>query len=182
MEIDLEKLKLSQEFNLDIGVKKELIAVPVRKPDKQWFIQVHPDNSYNTSVAVIELKDDRETYVVDPLLWDELRSELIPKKLLCCINMQGNVFLWPIRLPGQDGKIDDWNRSALEAADHAVGSWCRVISNMSLGSYEILKAMSPGPSPKWTEKNFPEIFKIAFKDKIITSTDHPVVKKLKGIL
>lgn len=182
MEIDLNSLKLSQDFNLDVGIKKELITVPVRKPDKQWFIQVHPNEEYSLSTAVLELKEDNETYIVDPSLWTELQAEIIPKKLLCCINMQGNVFLWPIRLPGLDGKLDDWNRSALEAAQHATGTWCRVMSNRSLGTYEVLKAMSEGPEPKWTEKSFSEIFNIAFKGKFITSMDHIVVKKLRGLL
>ena len=38
---------------------------------------------------------------------------------MTAINRQGVLFLWPIRLPGADGKIDDWSRSAMDAADEA---------------------------------------------------------------
>ncbi len=180
MELDLNNLKLSQSFDLDVGVKKVLINVPVRRPDNQWFIQVHPDENCSYSTAVIELKEDRETYLVAKELWGELQAELKPKVFVYSINKQGNVFLWPIKLPSSDGQIDDWNKSALEAAQLAKGNWCRIFSNKSLGSYDVKMSTSPGPSPVWPEKEFSEILKIAFKDKYIDSLEHVVVKKLRG--
>lgn len=180
MDFDLEKIKLSQDFSLDLGVKKVLVTVPIKKPDKQWFIRVHPNEEYRISIAVIELKEDRETYLVDPSLWEELQAEIIPKVILYCINRQGDIFLWPVRLPGIDGKIDEWNRSALEASKYAKDSWCRVTANMSLGAYEVLRAVNNEIEPKWPEKSFEEIFKIAFRDKFITSLDHIVIKRLRG--
>jgi len=126
MEFDLNEIKLSQDFAHEFGVKKELINVPVRKPDKQWFIRVHKNPEFHLQTAVLELKDDRETYIVAKSLWDELHSEITPKILLYCINKLGNVFIWPIRLPDSEGKIDEWNRTALEASSLAQNEWCRV--------------------------------------------------------
>ena len=63
-----------------------------------------------------------------------------PRLLVTAINRQGVLFLWPIRLPGADGKIDDWSRSAMDAADEAKSRWVRVTSNMSLGAYEVAVA------------------------------------------
>jgi hypothetical protein len=54
---------LSQDF-ADLGVKKALITVPVRKPDKAWFFRVHPDEDRRLQTYVIELKEERETYLV----------------------------------------------------------------------------------------------------------------------
>ncbi len=53
------------------------------------------------------------------------------------------MFLWPIRLPGPDGKLDDWNMSGVEAAKRASGRWLRMASNMSLGAYEIYETGGP---------------------------------------
>src|SRR5215510_6980570 len=39
---DLESLRLSQDFASVIGVQKLLTTIPVRKPQAQEFIQVHP--------------------------------------------------------------------------------------------------------------------------------------------
>ena len=36
------------------------------------------------------------------------------------------------------------------------------------------------PDPDWPELSFAEIFRIAFKDRLINSLDHPVVKRLRG--
>ncbi len=59
---DLGSLRLSQNFEADLGVTKAIITVPVRKPDKQTFIRVHPDTDYRMDTSVLELKDDRESY------------------------------------------------------------------------------------------------------------------------
>ncbi len=40
---NLERLRLSQDFESKVGVRKRLITVPVRKPNRQAFIRVHPD-------------------------------------------------------------------------------------------------------------------------------------------
>ena len=38
---DPAKLRLSQNFTEDVGVKKILITIPVRKPGKQVFFRAH---------------------------------------------------------------------------------------------------------------------------------------------
>ena len=98
---DPASLRLSQSFAASLGVKKALLAVPVRKPDKSWFVRVHPDETYRLQTAVIELKEDRETYLVAAPLWPSLATEATfsPRALFAAMNRQGVVFLWPIRLP-----------------------------------------------------------------------------------
>ena len=139
---DPSRLRLSQDFVAAAGVKKILNTVPVRKPSKEWFIQTNADPSYRLQTYVIELKEDSETYLVERSLWQELASEstFSPRALFTAMNRQGVVFLWPIRLPGADGRLDDWSRSAMEAAQHAQAKWIRVQANMSLGAYEIYEA------------------------------------------
>src|SRR5262245_53377567 len=133
---DPDALRLSQDFADGLGVKKALLTLPVRKPDKAWFVRVHPSADYRLQTVVIELKEERETYLVSPALWQELAAEATfsPRVLFTAVNRQGVLFLWPIRLPGPDGKHDDWSRSALEAAQLAQKNWVRVSSNMSLGA------------------------------------------------
>jgi hypothetical protein len=43
---DPARLRLTQNFAEGLGVKKALITVPVRKPDRQSFIRVRPDQAY----------------------------------------------------------------------------------------------------------------------------------------
>ena len=177
---NLSRLRLSQDFASQVGVKKALLTVPVRKPTRQEFVRVHPDPAWRLETAVLELKEERETYLVDPDLWGELPGEIIPKALFTTINRQGVVALWPVRLPGEDGRHDEWNRSALEAAHMAMGGWIRVAANMSLGAYEVFQAVADLPEPEWPEIDFQEVLRIAFKSRFVQDTDHPVVRRLRG--
>jgi hypothetical protein len=64
---NLSALRLDQNFAGTVGVKKLLTSVPVRKTNKQDFVRVRRDPSYRlTPAAIIELKEDREVYLVAP--------------------------------------------------------------------------------------------------------------------
>ena len=178
---DLENLRLSQNFRELVGVKKLLITVPVRKPGKQDFFRVRPGEDWRLETMVLEIKEDRETYLVAPELWPELPGELVPKVLLTTINRQGVIAIWPVRLPGEDGRQDNWSRSALEAADLGRRNWIRLVANMSLGGYEIYQATRDDlPEPIWPDLSFQEILKIAFQDRFIQTLDHSAIRRLKG--
>lgn len=179
---DPASLRLSQDFTADLGVKKALITVPVRKPDKAWFFRVHPGEDYRLQTYVIELKEEGETYLVTRPLWSQLAGEstFSPRVLHTAMNRQGVLFLYPIRLPGPDGKLDDWNRSALEAAQRAMTKYIRVSANMALGAYEVFEATATLPEPQWPEHSFQELLRVGFKDRQINSLDHPVIRKLRG--
>lgn len=172
----------SQDFAASLGIKKALLTVPVRKPAKEWFIQTYPDASYYLETAVLELKEDRETYLVDRDLWEPLATEstFSPRALFTTMNRQGVLFLWPIRLPGPDGRSDDWSRSALEAAQMAKGRWVRVAANMSLGAYDVFEAAGDLAAPEWPDTSFKDLLRVAFKDRLIETLDHPVLRKLRG--
>lgn len=178
---DPAKLRLSQDFSASAGVRKLINTVPVRKPSKEWFVQAHPD--YRLETSVLELKEDNEIYLVAPALRESLVGEATigPRLLVTAMNRQNVLFLWPIRLPGIDGKIDAWSESSLDASKRAIGKWIRVSANMSLGAYEICEATGSLSEPQWPTLPFAEILRIAFKDRLYIDTiDHPVLKKLRG--
>jgi len=177
---DISALRLSQEFLETAGAKKILTTVPVRKPNKQDFVRVHPSAEFREPFAVIELRDDRERYLITPDIAAVFPSEFQTEMLYTAINRQRVVFLWPVRLPASDGRVNEWHRSAQEAAERAMESWIRVVANMSLGAYEIIKAPGNFPDPEWPKYNFHELLKIGFRDRIISSLDHPVLKRLRG--
>jgi len=181
---DVSRLRLSQDFASAVGVKKALITVPVKKPERDWFVRVHPSEEYRLQTAVLELKSEREVYLIEPELWPSLSAESTfgGRFLFAAVNRQGVAFLWPVKLPGSDGRSDEWNRSLLEAAAMATRGWIRVVANMHLGAYEVFEATGDLPEPAWPEMGFGELLKIAFKDHYIESMDHPVLKRLRGEL
>ena len=49
------------------------------------------------------------------------------------------------------------------------------------GGYEITVAESVMADPTWPEHSFQDLVRIAFRDRVITSLDHPVIKRLRGL-
>jgi hypothetical protein len=179
---DPAALRLTQDFGAGLGIKKALLSIPVRKPANSWWVRVHPSNSYRMETFVIELKEDREIYLVARELWTDLATEATfsPRALFTAINRQGVLFIWPVRLPGPDGKTDEWSRTALEAADMAAKGWVRLAANMSLGAYDVLQAGGQLGEPVWPQEPLADLLRIGFRDRYINTLDHPVVRRLRG--
>jgi hypothetical protein len=175
------ELRLDQSFADTVGVKKHLMTVPVRKPGRQEFVRVHPDPKYRlTPAALIEVKEDREFYLVMPQMAHELVGEFSIVTLFTVVNRQGVVSLWPAKLPGSDGKHNEWHRSAAEAAELAMKGWIRLTANMSLGAYEVFEAKGNVSEPVWPDLSFQDILKIAFGNRTVDRVDHPLVQRLRG--
>src|SRR5262249_49685572 len=124
---DPAKLRLTQDFTAAAGVKKVLTTVPVRKPPKEAYVRTHPGEDFRMEAALLNLKEEREVYLVHPDLRGALAGEptIKPHLLVTTITRQGVLMLWPLRLHDQNGRLDNWGRSALEAADMAKGQWVR---------------------------------------------------------
>jgi hypothetical protein len=180
------ELALSQDFGSAIAVKKVLNQVPIRKPDKQQFIQVHPDTTWRMETAIFEAKTDREIYLVGKSVRTEVAGMfpgfIRPVVLVACITSNNDPFLWPIALPSSDGRTNPWHRSARDAAEHAAkGKWIHVIPDMEAGYYRVSEAVGNLPAPEWPVKSFEELLKIAVRDRIIKDIDHFVIRKLRGL-
>jgi len=178
---DLASLRLNTSFLETAGVKILLTTVPARKPSPQDFVRVHPAPEYRENFAMIDLKDDREDYLVQPAILPELTGEVVYKTVFTAVNRQGVVFLWPVRLPAPDDRKSEWPRSAREAAERAMTQWVRMKANLSLGAYEITAAESVMADPVWPQLSFQDLLRIAYRDRMITTLDHPVVKRLRGL-
>ena len=178
---DLASLRLSASFTETAGVTKLLTTVPARRPSPQEFVRVHPAAEYRADFAMIDLKDDREDFLVRPEILPELMGEVVFKTIFTAINRQGVVFLWPVRLPAPDDRKNEWARSAREAAEMAMSRWVRMKSNLGLGAYEITVAESEMAEPVWPDLPFQELMRIAYRDRMIRSLDHAVIKRLRGL-
>jgi hypothetical protein len=178
---DPSSLRLSQDYAALVEVKKTITQVPIRQPDKQWFVRVNPDPAWRFEVAILDFRGDRtESYVVVPELYPSLSLEVVPKVLFAAVNRQNLPFLWPTKLPSEDGRLDSWNQSRLEAVERAKKNWIKVVPNMLLQAYDLYEAQGDLPEPEWPNLTFDEILNIAFKGRVIDNLDHPVLKRLRG--
>src|SRR6516165_6133900 len=91
---DPDNIRLDQDFASDHGIKL-VLTVRVHAPEKQVFFRVHSSPEYRVTTSLIELKDSKETYLVDRSLLPYLQIEITNRTIFTCIDRLNNVFLWP---------------------------------------------------------------------------------------
>ena len=176
--LSVAALRLPQDFGSAAGVKKVLTTIPFRKPNGQVFFRVHP--TWHMNAAILQLKDDGENYVVAPALFAELAQEVRAKKVYTGVTREGAVFMWPVNLESEDGRLDSWSQSAHQAAKISEKTWVRLVANRSVGAYDVYEATGQLGEPAWPEMTFDEVVQLAFRDRFIDSLTHPILKALRG--
>ncbi len=175
---DPSRFRAPQSFA--VAATPVLTTVRIGKPTKEQFARVNPDEDRRfVGVSVIESKEDG-IFLVDQSCQSELGTETKSMALYEAVTRQGSLFIWPANLPGPDGKLNPWHESMQAAIDLAMTRWVRIAADMDLGGYRTLVAQGEIPEPVWPSNSFEALLEIAFKGRIITSLDHPIVKKLWG--
>ena len=174
-------LALGQNFAEALGVKKLSTHVPVRKPNKHEWFRAHPDPTYRLQTTLLPLKGEREElYLVPPHLRVDLAGDLCVAELFTCINRDNVVFLVAVKLPGPDGRLNTWVASLMDAIGYASERWVRVAARMPLGAYETFAPEGHLPDPDWPATPFADLLRIAFRDRMIDSLDHAVIRSIRG--
>jgi hypothetical protein len=177
---DLAMLRLPSNFGASLGVKKLLTNVPVSKPRKASFFRVHPAEAMTFTALLLEQNETRESYLVVPQVAQAFTQLVRPVTLYAAIDRQNNVFLIPVPLPGEDGTRNPWHESLAQAVDHAKKHWIRIAANKHTGGYDVYQAEGKLQEPEWPSYDIEAIVQVAFRGKIISSIDHPVVQSLLG--
>lgn len=181
MAINIEDLRISQDSD-SLGETEASTGVKVRKPAKQNYFRVNPDEDMRLDTRLLYYEPEGEWYLVNSGLWSALFDELASFKLVVCMDMFNEVFLWPIKLPGPDGKRNTWSSSAMAAADLATKSWIRLVPSQARSKYLAKVANSGMKEPEWPEESFVSLLEFGFSEHQINDLNHPVVRKLRGEL
>jgi hypothetical protein len=177
---DLDALRLPQNFGESLGVKRLLTRVPVRRPLKTEFFRVRSGESWRLQTMILEIKEEGETYLLLPAVWDAVPELLRPAVLHTAIDRRENVFLIPVPLPGPDGRRNPWHQSLNSAVTKAETNWVRSVANMKQGGYDLYVADGNIPDPEWPDVTFQELVKTAFRERVIDTIAHPVIQQLLG--
>ncbi len=173
-------LRLTQNFGETLGVKKVLTTVPVGRPSKDRFFRTHPSPSWVFPTWILENKAAGETYLVSAEVASALGDQVRAVELYAAIDRQNNPFLIPIPLPGPNGVRNRWHESLAQAVEKAKSVWIRISANKDLGGYDIFEATAKLPDPVWPDITMDELLEVAFKGRVITSLDHPIVQERLG--
>lgn len=180
--LDLTKYRgantASTEGDTSIGTQTN---IPVKKPGKKNYFRIHPDPSYRLyDVGVIE-EEGGDVYLVnaDLQLPDDVMQFVSHVNLLTAVTHRGKLFVWYFK-----NTDTSWASSALRVARRAQDEWVRILADFESGGYTIL----PPPSEPLRSKKpvFPsmspeEIFTLAFDNRMITSVDDPIIRRLRGL-
>lgn len=177
---DFSALRLPTNYGESLGVKKMILRVPVKKPNKAEFFRIHSDPAFRFPGLILEMKEDNETFLLTPEMGDALPGLSRPVQIHTAVDRQGNVFLIPVPLPNEEGIRNPWHESLAQAVAMAENQWIRIVANKSVGGYDVLVAQASLPEPIWPDLGLEDLLKIAFRDRIISTPDHPVVQRLLG--
>jgi hypothetical protein len=172
--------------NETMGTARKLLTrVPVLpKPDPQWFVQTHPDPAFRVAnIGILEYNRDRRLYPVDPSLSEVLKSHYRKHYIFTACSKGNAVFLWVIKMPGDDGSWNPWPSSLHGCALACANEWLQVTTGA--GCYDIKPAEDYHPPPAWKDLLYPcttmdELIAIAFRQTYLDGEDHPVVLDLLG--
>lgn len=163
------------------------VHLPVRKPKPREHFRVcdNPSMSLNLSVYVHKPEGsmDEETYFVMPQMEGYLREqeELRVVQVVLCRTLSGVLFLWALPVHDGDGPARSHVVSSRSIAKEALKKWVRMKWRRADNAYFMMVAEEEHVEPQWPDAPFKELLKLAFKDKVIDSRDHPVMKELRGI-
>ena len=176
-DFDLESIRLPQHYSEQIGVKKLLTTVPVRKPNRTQFFRTHPE--YRMDVKLLKYGETDEMYVVKPEVSADVLQLAKPYRLVLVVDRLGTAFIWPLAIPDEERPMD-WHKSALEADLRAQKAWIRLAANQALGAYDIFEAAGELSEPIWPTESWNKLVAVAFKQKIIDTPEHVIIQKLQG--
>ncbi len=171
-------INLSDLETTDKSNTNSINTIAVRKPTKQEFIRVHP--RYNLKTYVLRVDIENQIYLVNRAYWKDLSSELIHMMLVPAITPYKTMMVWPIRLPNNDGSIDNYSRSAFQASEVAKETWVRVTANSFSKTYETVPAVSKIDDPEWPSLTLEDIISRAFRPFYIEDLNHHAIRQLTG--
>jgi hypothetical protein len=170
-----------------VDEKQVEVHIAIRKPKSREHFRVCDDPAMSALLSVYVHKSDgsmdEEIYFVMPNMEAYLQEqeELRTVQIVLCRTLGGTLFLWPLPVPDGSGAARSHVTSARAAAKLALTKWARMKWRRADNAYFVMQAEGEHPEPAWPAQPFNELLKLGFGDRIIDSTDHPVLKELRGL-
>lgn len=173
----LDKLSYGDSF----AVKKMLVSVPVRKPLKTVFFRVKDGDEWEFPALILTIKESNESYIVTREIAEIVPGMVRAEMLYLSVDRKGNPVLINVPLPDETGRRNNWHESLLQAVVMARTNWVRISANMSASCNDVLIAENVPDVPHWPEQTMEQLVEIAFRGKIITDINHPLIQGLLGL-
>lgn len=159
-----------------------LQAIAKKAPSGTTYFQTHPDQALWLKVSAVFDEDstDREFYVLPPKM-----APVVPPALLRSVTLvpyttlEKRVGVWPIKHAQDPTRKTSWETTALDVCRKAQGAWVRKVNAVS--HWDV--AVGKQPDTPWWPEGFGQdmILDLALKANMVTSVNHPIVQRLRGL-
>jgi hypothetical protein len=190
-EVEYSPLKLDKlrtKSNVLKGVWTDPSRIPVlTRPEPNTWVRVRGGEEYS---AVIDLmvatnasnsNDRNPLYVATDDVRPELERFVKPHRVAVGVTYHDKVeFLWTRSVGSGD---NTWTASVMRAMDRAETHLVTLESDRVLNEYRVNVAPRSAEwgEPKWHDRTLEDVLGLAFRDRIINSMDHDIVKRLLGL-
>lgn len=174
--LDFRRFKLDEKYAQHQGEQRTL-AVKARRPRSDEWFTVHPDPEFSQETNALIVAADFSYYLVDPSIVPQLEgADYKVMNLHTAITARGSIFMLTVGT-GSDG----FSESLRAAVEQAKEGYVRVASNTAERQYDAFLPKKEIPPPVWpADLTFDGVMEMAFKDRVIDSVNHPVIKGLHG--
>ena len=162
------------------SLASESAVVECRRPARGVFFTVRRETSKpweNRAFYFVLSMEGRDPFLVAPPIAKQKTEEDVirPVLLVRYVTMAGEEGLWPLKLNEPDGRSNAWNTSALNILEIAESDkWVRIVSTKKHFRHQTSRKTFDEVPPKFSDRPFKDLVDIAFKDRIVTSTDHEI--------
>jgi hypothetical protein len=179
---NLDALRVTQ--NDPLQVERLILNVPVRKPPRDEFIRVHPSLDYRLQTTLAKDPDTGEQFLVLPKARGALADlgDFKTVDLRLYVNRRADPAFWPLPVQNPNTNPNHWTETARQGAVAAETRWVRIVPDMASRCYKLLAATGDLDDPQWPTDSLNTLLEKAFRDRLIESDDHPLVRRLLGEL
>jgi hypothetical protein len=179
---DPMNLGISTDYAAAINAQASHKPFELRKPNDQEFFRTSPLNEHHIPAASIADKQDmNRIHIVHGSSLAAVRQEF-PRavravELVVTQTLEGAWILWPVPLAEDRG--GKWNSSQRAACERGKTLWTNMQSDR--GQYEVTTVDNPRAATWDSCPAVCEILRQALSERLITSLDHPLLCKLRGM-
>jgi hypothetical protein len=158
-------------------------AVSMGPPPKdKFFLCPDDDDWYLHAMVWADPLDSRRIYYIAEPLWElsDLQGALRAVILVPWMLTNSMLGIWSISTKDFGG--GDYRETSLDAVRKARRGWVRVQSDRKEKRWHNFEPHEALPDKTWPVDLTPEKFyRKAFGNRVVTSTDHPLVRRLRGL-
>jgi hypothetical protein len=149
------------------------------------FFVAHPDPDKRPVVMLVKPDgkdtDEEDWFLVDADVEEDLADVGLMYELVLCRTSNGGYFLWRLKVEELGGRIDGYNETAREAFEENAGKrWIKLKGDRKSRAYEAIKGGPITTAIRWPEFEIDELVRRAFRNRVVHSEDHALIRRLRG--